>query len=116
MHTLPTSRRNMRSHHSSQAQINTSPYLSQPKTYTPTPNDYYDRILPTLRTVGEHAVIQAIIRHTYGWGNKEWDRISIAQLMGKTGLARSTVIRATKSLVAKGLIKKHTFGYIGEQE
>lgn len=110
----------MRSHHSSQAQINTSPDFSQPKTfkfqktnYTQTPNDYYDRILPTLRTVGEHAVIQAIIRHTYGWG---WNRISIAQLMEKTGLARSTVIRATKSLVAKGLIKKHTFGYIGEQE
>ncbi len=113
----------MRYQDNSQPQFNTTQDSSATKSfrfarpnYTQTPNDYYDHVMPSLKTVGEHAVMQVVIRQTIGWGNKEWDRISLSQLMKKTGLARSTIRRAIKRLCDRELIIIHAEGRNGEQE
>lgn len=122
-YTKPVSRNLMHNQDNSQTQINSSEDSSTTKSfrfarpnYTQTPNDYYDHVMPSLKTVGEHAVLQVVIRQTIGWGNKEWDRISLTQLIKKTGRSRATVVKSVKSLIRKGLILKRTIGRNGEQQ
>lgn len=83
--------------------------------YTQTPNEFFDDIAKTLKE-GELRVLLVIMRQTFGWGNKAWDRISITQLMDKTGMQRWAVVKSTKSLVEKGLITKHKEGRKGEEQ
>jgi phage replication O-like protein O len=83
--------------------------------YTPTPNEFFDDIAKTLKE-GELRVLLVIMRQTFGWGNKEWDRISISQLMEKTGMERMAVIRASKSLAEKKLVIKHKEGPEGQEK
>lgn len=83
--------------------------------YTQTPNDFFDKVLPTLKD-GEMRVLLIVMRQTFGWGNKEWDRISISQLVEKTGLSRQTVITATNSLVQKKLLLKRKEGAAGKEQ
>src|ERR1700732_1738686 len=83
--------------------------------YTQTPNEFFDEIAITLKE-GELRVLLVIMRQTFGWGNKQWDRISISQLMQKTGMKRDAVVRSTKSLVEKKLVTKHKDGIKGQEE
>ena len=83
--------------------------------YTQTPNEFFDKIAMTLKE-GELRVLLVIMRQTFGWGNKQWDRISISQLMQKTGMKRDAVVRSTKSLVEKKLVIKHKEGIKGEEQ
>lgn len=82
--------------------------------YTQVPNEFFDEMLPTLKE-GELRILIVIMRQTFGWGNKEWDRISISQLMKKSGMERMAVVRATKSLVEKKLVIKHKEGVKGQE-
>ncbi len=84
-----------------------------PPNYTQTPNDLFDRLLPLLKE-SELKVLLAIMRKTFGW-HKIRDAISITQLMKMTGLARETVIDASKSLQLNGLIKREVVGLPGKQ-
>ena len=54
--------------------------------YTQTPNVFFDEIMPTLK-FGELKVLFVINRQTFGF-HKEWDRISVSQLMKKTGMTK----------------------------
>jgi phage replication O-like protein O len=83
--------------------------------YTQTPNEFFDEVAKTLKE-GELRVMLVIMRQTFGWGNKQWDRISISQLMEKTGMKRDAVVRSTKSLVEKKLVTKHKEGKKGNEE
>jgi len=83
--------------------------------FTQTPNEFFDDIAKTLKE-GELRVLLVIMRQTFGWGNKEWDRISITQLMEKTGMSRDAVIRSTKTLIEKELVVKHKEGTKGEEK
>jgi len=87
----------------------------EPKSnFTPIPNLFLDEVLSTLKEA-ELKVLLYIFRRTYGW-QKEGDCISLSQFengivtrKGKrldygTGLARSTVNEALKSIVKKGYI------------
>jgi phage replication O-like protein O len=82
-------------------------------TYTQTPNDLFDHWLPLLKE-SELKVILVIMRKTFGWHKKK-DKISISQLMEKTGLSRETVIIAAKSLENKGLVIRKVSGKLGQQ-
>lgn len=53
----------------------------------------------------EFKIISVIIRMTFGY-HKEKAKISLTQLMNKTGMAKTTIIRATDKLEAKGIIKR----------
>jgi phage replication O-like protein O len=82
--------------------------------YTQTPNDLFDELLPEL-SESELKVLLYVIRRTFGFG-KEYDAISINQLAegittrdGRqldrgTGLSRTSVKKATASLVEKGVL------------
>lgn len=83
-------------------------------TYTQTPNDLFDHWLPLLGEV-ELKVLLVIMRKTFGW-HKTRDKISISQLQVLTGSVPKNILRATKFLVSKGLIKKEVFGPAGKQE
>lgn len=83
--------------------------------FTQVPNNWFDEILPTIPTRSACMVMNVIFRQTFGW-HKEWDRISITQLMKKTMLTRQSVINAIKYLSARNLIFKHVEGRNGEQQ
>ena len=83
--------------------------------YTQTPNEFFDEVAKTLKE-GELRIMLVVMRQTFGWGNKAWDRISISQLMNKTGMKRDAVVRSTKSLVQKKLVTKHKSGTQGSEE
>ena len=82
--------------------------------YTQTPNVFFDEIMPTLK-FGELKVLFVINRQTFGF-HKEWDRISVSQLMKKTGMTKASVSKAVKSLINKNLIKKIKSGEKGEEK
>lgn len=81
--------------------------------YTQTPNILFDHWLPLLGEC-ELRVLLVIMRKTFGW-HKVRDRISISQLEKMTGSHRSNIIKATKDLIKKGLIKKEVSGDRGMQ-
>ena len=83
--------------------------------FTQVPNKLFDEMLPTLKE-GELRVLMIVMRQTFGWGNKEWDRISLSQLMKKTGMERMAVCRAVKSLVQKGIMSKKKEGVRGSEQ
>lgn len=70
--------------------------------FTQAPNYFFDELLQKLSSIEVH-VLCAIIRKTYGWHKAE-DQISFSQLTKATGLALSTVQKAIKKLVDKGII------------
>ncbi len=86
----------------------------QAPNYTQTPNDFFDTVARTLKE-GELRVLLVIMRQTFGW-RKEWDKISLSQLMSKTGMAKSAVWSSVKSLLKKGIVKKRKSGQSGGEE
>ena len=76
--------------------------------HTQTPNELFDDHMRYM-SGSELKVILAICRKTFGW-HKEQDNISLSQLMELTGLTRSSVINAIKSLIARGLIARRKIG------
>jgi len=82
--------------------------------YTQIPNLLFDEMLPFLKET-ELKVLLVIYRKTFGW-HKTRDQISLTQLQEKTGLAKQRVIKATRSLVEKGLIIKNITGKNGSQK
>jgi phage replication O-like protein O len=83
--------------------------------YTQTPNEFFDEIAMTLKE-GELRVLLVIMRQTFGWGNKRWDRISLSQFTKKTGMTEKSVIRSLKTLIEKKLVTKHQKGPSSNQE
>jgi len=73
--------------------------------YFKTPHAVYEKIQNLLHTVGEIKVMFAIVKHTIGWHKTE-DKISLSQFEQETGLCRTTIITALKSLIKLGLIEK----------
>lgn len=88
------------------------------KIYSPntfqTPNDLVDYWLPKLGEA-EVKVLLVIFRKTFGW-HKCRDRISTSQLTKLTGLTRTYVIKAAKSLAEKCIIIREVTGPEGKQE
>ena len=57
-----------------------------------------------------------IMRQTFGWGNKQWDRISLSQFVEKTGMNEKSVCRSLQTLIEKKLVMKHKEGPIGREK
>lgn len=84
--------------------------------YTMTPNHIFDWLMPDLN-LSETRVLLYIVRHTFGW-QKEADAIGVRQFCEGikrrdgtrvdrgTGLGRSTVLAAIKSLEEWGIIDR----------
>ena len=77
--------------------------------FTQVPNQFFDEMIPKLKA-SEMRVMLVIMRQTLGWGNKEWDRISISQLVEKSGMSKASVCTALISLKKMGLIRKAQVG------
>ena len=71
--------------------------------WTQIPDDWLDTLIPQLGEA-EVRVLLCIGRHTYGW-KKDWDRISLNQIMRDTGLSRAAASRAAKSLEEKDIVR-----------
>jgi phage replication O-like protein O len=76
--------------------------------HTQTPNEFVDGHLPELSGAAVK-VFLVIARQTIGW-HKETDRISLSQMVQKTGLAESSASIAIDDLVERGLIVKTVIG------
>lgn len=70
--------------------------------WTQIPDDWLDILVPQLKPA-EVQVLLCIGRHTYGW-KKDWDSISLNQIVEHTRLSMSAVCKATKSLERKRII------------
>jgi phage replication O-like protein O len=81
--------------------------------FTQVPNELFD---DWIRELGfaEVKVLMIIMRKTFGW-HKVRDRISLSQLETLTGLTRSNIIKATKTLIKKRFITKEVEGKLGSQ-
>jgi hypothetical protein len=73
--------------------------------YTQYPNYLLDVVMPHLKTVSEHAVLNRIVRHTSGW-HRAGIQISLAQLVRETRLAKSAIQKAVDKLIQMNVIKK----------
>lgn len=70
--------------------------------YTQVPNELIDRI-PELSGAAVKTLI-VISRHTHGW-HRDNVALSLADLQKKTGLSRSSVVRAMTELIDAGLLE-----------
>lgn len=82
--------------------------------YTLAPNKFFDEDIRKYSPT-ENMVLAIIIRQTFGWG-KQWDRLSISQLVEKTGLSERTVKVSVKKLIQKKAIEKAVVGPNGNQQ
>lgn len=82
--------------------------MFQAPNYTQTPNEFFDTLAKTLKE-GELRCVLVFMRQIFGW-QKKGDRISISQLMEKTGMEKKAVVASVKSLVEKKIIIKHKLG------
>lgn len=83
--------------------------------YTPTPNAFFDTMLPAMSSVGELKVTLVIIRQTFGWVGKDGarkmeDQLSVTRLMALTGLARQSVMDGVKAGLERGTILRRRCG------
>ena len=74
--------------------------------YTMYPNDLLDEVKPTL-TRAEAAVLDRIVRHTYGWQKPAGARIALSILVRETSLNESSVTRAIVKLIDANVIQRH---------
>lgn len=86
----------------------------KPPNYTQIPNIFFDQYLKDLGHA-ETKVILAIYRKTFGW-HKEREEISLSQIHEITGLKREHIIKASKSLEEKNMIKKVVSGKNGDKK
>lgn len=78
--------------------------MFQAPNFTKIPNEFF-ALIPTL-SEAPLRVLLVIMRQTFGWGNKEWDRISLTQFQGRTGMSRQGVINGLNYLIENGCIFK----------
>lgn len=77
--------------------------------HTQTPNSFFDKALPQIKSLAELKVILAIIRYTFGW-RKMSDKISLTQLQQATGMTRQGVANGLKLALEHGLIERKQAG------
>jgi phage replication O-like protein O len=88
--------------------------LSAPFRHVQTPIEIFDYWLPILGHV-ELKILMIIVRQTFGW-HKTKDRISISQLVEKSGSNRTRACEAIESLISHNLIKKEIEGVLGQEK
>lgn len=101
------------------------------KGYTSIPNEFFDEVLPQIKSLSELKVILALFRKTYGWVShvdpntgevmyKEQDRVSMSQFMELTGLSKPSCVDGVKRALEHGYIERVSEGrfggYVGENE
>lgn len=73
--------------------------------FTQIPNYILDDLWPKISSAKKD-ILMVICRQTYGW-HKEKDKLSVSQLMEKTGLKKTCIIKNTNELAEDGIINKH---------
>lgn len=89
--------------------------VEPPNFFTPTPNAFFDTMLPAISTAAELKVTLAIIRQTCGWTDKDGnrkaeDQLSVSRLMTLTGLSRQAVMDGLKAGLERGTILRRLVG------
>jgi hypothetical protein len=73
-------------------------------TYTQTPNDLFDELLPDMG-LAELKIVMVIVRHTFGYHRDEI-KLSIRKLAEMTGLSTNSVISGAELAESHGLLEK----------
>jgi len=76
--------------------------------YTQIPNELLEVHLPKMKEA-ELKVVLAIARATFGW-HKEKDKLSLSQLMERTGLTRQGVVNGIQDGIERGIIHREESG------
>lgn len=73
--------------------------------FTPTPNWWYDELLPQLTSVNEIKVTEILIRQTYGWQRRRAQiSLSCSQIAQLTRLSKSNAFDGLKLALARGYV------------
>jgi len=87
------------------------------KGFTQIPNEFFDKILPNIKSLSELKVILAVFRKTYGWVShidpesgqpvyKEVDEISMSQFKELTGLSQPSCVDGVKRAMEDGYLER----------
>lgn len=90
-------------------------FASLNNSYDFLPGKFFPETIPKMPTKCSLAVFQIIYYQTICW-KKAYDRISISQLVKKTGLSRQGVYNGLKYLISNGWVEKIVEGTKGRQE
>lgn len=82
--------------------------------YCQVPNVLLDEWISKLGNA-EFKILMYMCRKTFGW-HKIKDRISLSQMTKATGLTRSNIISAIRSLCKLGLLMKMKIGKVGQEQ
>ena len=76
--------------------------------YTQTPNDLFDRLLPSMG-LAELKVVMCVVRHTFGY-HRDNVKLSIRTIARFTGLTANSVMEGAKQAEDHGLLERHVDG------
>lgn len=85
--------------------------------FTSIPNEFFDEVLPNIKSLAELKVILAVFRKTYGWVDhidhetgqlvyKEEDNISMSQFRELTGLSQPSCVDGVKRAIEHGYLER----------
>lgn len=85
--------------------------------FTPIPNEFFDEVLPNIKSLAELKVILAVFRRTYGWVShidpktgqpvyKEEESISMRDLQKMTGLSSASCVEGVKRALEDGYLER----------
>lgn len=79
--------------------------------FTPIPHALQETLAKIGLSDYESRIIRVVERQTFGWDNKEWDRISYSQFQKKTGIKdKSSISRTIKKLLERNILEKQSLG------
>jgi hypothetical protein len=76
-----------------------------PPNYTQSPNVYFDKWLREINSLAELKVVNAIMRNTFGWHEKE-TTLSFNELQEMTGLSRGGLTKGIQLALEHGYIER----------
>lgn len=87
------------------------------KGFTSIPNEFFDEVLPEIKSLSELKVLLAVFRKTYGWVShidpntgqpvyKEEDEIAMSQFMKLTGLSKPSCVDGVKRGLEDGYLER----------
>lgn len=80
-----------------------------PPNYTQTPNVYFDKWLPAIKSMSELKVVNVIIRNTFGWHEEETS-LTLTDIQTLADISRASAVDGVKRALDHGYINSRPNG------
>lgn len=83
-----------------------SPYFAELEAnFTPTPNQWYDEIMPSIKSICELKVTEVLIRQTFGWQRRSAQiLVSCSDIAKLAGLDKPSAFKGLKLALQRGYV------------